>query len=107
MALNNAQIKEGEMLKNEQLQIQERIHNLYTWGIAGMAILWGFAISNYNHTCSFAIALVPAVCAPFLFLWARDLAYSGHRIAKYLRDKFEPMIWEKSNKIGWELWVKN
>lgn len=106
MPPNNAQIKEYEMLRNEQLHVQERIHKLYTWGIAGMAVLWGFAINNHDKSFSFTIALVPAICTPFLFLWARDLAYTGYRISKYIREKFEPIIWEE-DKIGWESWVKN
>ena len=103
MKMDDPRIKEYEMLKHEQLKVQDRMHNLYIWGIAGMAILWGFAINNQDKVFSYLIALVPALTMPFLFLWARDLDYTGHRIAKYIKENIEPLMWGEEG--GWETWV--
>ncbi len=108
MSLNNDQLKEYEMLKNEQLKIQEIKNKLYTWGIAGMVILLGFAVNNQENPLSFIIALIPAIFMPFLYLWSHNLDYTGHRISKYIRKKIEPTMWmEVEENEGWENWARN
>lgn len=107
MSLKDDQIKLYEMLRSEQLHCQERIHNLLIYGIVATAILWGYAIDKMQLRFSYLIALIPAVYAPFLFSWARELSYSGHRIAKYVREVLEPKITNGTKNQGWEHWVEN
>jgi len=111
--LTDAQLEEYRQLKAESRTKGERALQLTMFALAAFGAIWTLCLSKQSASDhSRYAALVPGLLSAVLMYWVKQLEFSGHRIAKYLRDVLEPIVWGRqpheggtTDPPGWESWI--
>ena len=76
--------------------------------VGAIGALWWVSLSSGSGTGVQYCPFVASYVAIIVMYWVKQMEFSGHRIAKYIREELEPFLTRHQRGVReWEMWVNS